>query len=61
MVRGRDAADGAMVTSFGSYALESLRVWTDEIPGPVTDTGALGQLQTLPEAPALTLAMAGTA
>lgn len=32
MVRGRDAADCAMITSFGSYALKGFRVWTDEVP-----------------------------
>ena len=60
MVRGRDAADGAMVTSFGSYTLESLRVWTDELPDDVTEATVLDQLKHLPEAPALTLAMAGS-
>jgi transglutaminase-like putative cysteine protease len=60
MVRGRDAADGAMVTSFGSYTLESLRVWTDEIPGRMLDTASPGRFDRLPEAPALTLSMAGS-
>jgi transglutaminase-like putative cysteine protease len=32
IARGRDAADVAMVTTFGPNALESFRVWTDEIP-----------------------------
>lgn len=31
IARGRDAADVAMVTTFGPNALESFRVWTDEI------------------------------
>ena len=31
MVRGRDAADVAMMTTFGSHALLSMKVWTDEI------------------------------
>lgn len=59
MVRGRDAADAAMVTSFGDYDLELLRVWSDEVaPGSQgsdreNSETLLGQL---PEAPALTLA-----
>jgi transglutaminase-like putative cysteine protease len=32
MARGRDAADVAIVTTFGPGILESFRVWTDEIP-----------------------------
>jgi transglutaminase-like putative cysteine protease len=32
MARGRDAADVAMVTTFGPNTLESFRVWTDEAP-----------------------------
>jgi transglutaminase-like putative cysteine protease len=31
MARGRDAADVAMVTTFGPNTLEGFRVWTDEI------------------------------
>ena len=34
MARGRDAADVAIVTTFGPGILESFRVWTDEIPAP---------------------------
>ncbi len=33
IARGRDAADVAMVTTFGPNTLESFRVWTDEVPG----------------------------
>jgi len=32
IARGRDAADVAMVTTFGPNTLESFRVWTDELP-----------------------------
>lgn len=32
MARGRDAADVAMVTTFGANTLKEFRVWTDEIP-----------------------------
>jgi len=56
MVRGRDAADVAMVTSFGNYDLEFFRVWTDELAGPASDEALLDVLQTRPDAPALTLA-----
>ena len=31
MARGRDAADVALFTTFGRHALESFRVWTDEV------------------------------
>ena len=31
IARGRDAADVAMITTFGPNTLESFRVWTDEI------------------------------
>lgn len=56
MVRGRDAADVAMITSFGSYEMKLFRVWSDELTG-MTDTMSLkALLATRPEAPALTLA-----
>ena len=32
--RGRDAADVALTTSFGSARLEKFTVWTDEVQGP---------------------------
>jgi transglutaminase-like putative cysteine protease len=32
IARGRDAADVAISTSFGTTTLESFRVWTDELP-----------------------------
>lgn len=32
MVRGRDAADAAMITSFGSNTLTGFRVWCEEVP-----------------------------
>src|SRR5579862_8758915 len=32
IARGRDAADVAMVTTFGPSILESFKVWTDEVP-----------------------------
>jgi hypothetical protein len=60
MVRSRDAADGAMITSFGRYTLETLRDWTDELAEGMTEAAVQTQLERLPEAPALTLAMAGS-
>ncbi|WP_051609419.1 transglutaminase-like domain-containing protein [Fodinicurvata fenggangensis] len=56
MVRGRDAADGAMITSFGSHNMKLFRVWTHEVSGADTDQERLALLETLPDAPALTLA-----
>jgi transglutaminase-like putative cysteine protease len=35
LARGRDAADVAITTTFGPNALNSFRVWTDEIGGAV--------------------------
>ena len=61
MVRGRDAADGAMMTSFGSYDLKLFRVWTDEVEATATGEAMPALLRGLPDAPALTLAGAGTA
>lgn len=56
MVRGRDAADGAMITSFGTYNLKAFRVWTDEVPSTLTDDELTDLLTTRPETEALTLA-----
>ena len=56
MVHGRDAADSAMITSFGSYDLTFFRVWTDEVAGPQSDRDLLALLEDRPLAPALTLA-----
>ena len=61
MVRGRDAADGAMMTSFGSYELKLFRVWTDEVKHIASTDEVPDLLRELPDAPALTLASAGTA
>lgn len=49
MVRGSDAADVAMITSFGAYQLRYFRVWTDELPGGLDDQAVLALLQTRPE------------
>ncbi|MGZ9810864.1 transglutaminase-like domain-containing protein [Pseudoroseicyclus sp. H15] len=60
MVRGRDAADGAMLTSFGAYQMTLFRVWCDEVDASADDSARQALLSRLPSAPALTLAMAGT-
>ncbi len=53
MVRGSDASDVAMITSFGAYELRFFRVWTDEIAGHADDDGLLERLQTRPDGPPL--------
>ena len=35
MVRGRDAADTALTTTFGDSTLAGFQVWTDEVKAPV--------------------------
>lgn len=42
MVRGRDAADVAMITSFGPHAMEGFEVWADELPGRLATPELLG-------------------
>jgi len=48
MVRGCDAADVALITSFGSYDLKYFRVWTKEIADQ-SDALVLDLLETRPE------------
>lgn len=48
MVRGADAADVAMITSFGGYQLKYFRVWTDQIADGLDDDTILAMLQTRP-------------
>ncbi|SNR24779.1 transglutaminase-like domain-containing protein [Puniceibacterium sediminis] len=48
MVRGADAADVAMITSFGSHNLKYFRVWTDQIEDGLSDTAIRDMLQTRP-------------
>jgi transglutaminase-like putative cysteine protease len=56
MVRGRDAADLAMMTAFGDYRLMHLKVWTDEIDGSLSESALVDALQNRPIADALVLA-----
>ena len=55
MVRGRDAADVAMMTGFGNYQLTYLKVWTDEVDGSVAESDLIQALQKRPGAEALVL------
>lgn len=48
MVRGSDAADVAMITSFGIHKLEYFRVWTDKLEDGLDDAAILEMLQTRP-------------
>jgi len=48
MVRGCDAADVAMITSFGPHALKYFRVWADQIEDGVSDSVVLGMLLSRP-------------
>jgi transglutaminase-like putative cysteine protease len=50
MVRGSDAADVAMITSFGGYQLRLFRVWTNRLEDGLSDADVLKLLQTRPEA-----------
>lgn len=55
MVRGRDAADVAMMTAFGDYLLAHLRVWTEPVDDSVSESELLETLQTRPVTEALVL------
>ena len=55
MVRGRDAADVAMMTTFGDYQLTNLKVWTDEVNGTLSQSELVDTLQDRPVAEALVL------
>ena len=53
MVRGSDAADVAMITSFGNYDLKYFKVWSDELEDGLDDAAILDLLQTRPSGEAL--------
>lgn len=55
-VPGRDAADGAMITSFGKYDLAPFKVWTGQLEGAHSERDLRDLLRTRPDSPALTLA-----
>jgi transglutaminase-like putative cysteine protease len=48
MVRGSDASDVAMITSFGNYQLKYFKVWTNEIDSALSDADILEMLKTRP-------------
>lgn len=53
MVRGRDAADVAVITSFGSYDLNHFRVWTIGLPHGIDEPDMMASLEMRPNTPAL--------
>lgn len=55
MVRGRDAADVAMMTAFGAYRLERFKVWTEPVSETLSETERLQALETRPPTAALVL------
>jgi len=55
MVRGRDAADVAMMTTFGNYQLTQLKVWTHEMEEGLSERELVDALQSRPDAEALVL------
>ena len=57
MVRGRDAADVAMITSFGAAPLAHFEVWCEEVPASVTpaELRAMMRVPRVDTAPNLTL------
>lgn len=55
MVRGRDAADVAMITAFGNYDLSSLKVWTEPVQENIPETQFDALLATRPDVEALVL------
>jgi transglutaminase-like putative cysteine protease len=47
MVRGRDATDVAMITSFGAHVIERFEVWAEELPADL-ELPALAALLAIP-------------
>ena len=45
MVRGRDAADVAMIMSFGRHTIERFEVWADELPASLDADAVAAQLR----------------
>ncbi|AZL60778.1 transglutaminase family protein [Tabrizicola piscis] len=50
MVRGTDASDVAMITSFGGYKLSLFRVWADRLDDGLGTAEVLDLLETRPDA-----------
>ncbi len=53
MVRGADAGDVAMITSFGNSQLKFFKVWANQLEDGLEDTELLEMLNTRPEGEAL--------
>ncbi len=53
MVRGADAADVAMITSFGGYALTLFKVWSEQLEDGLDDATIREMLRTRPASEAL--------
>ena len=49
MVRGSDAADVAMITSFGNYDLKHFKVWTDAVDPTTSDSDIQDMLRVRPD------------
>jgi hypothetical protein len=56
MVRGRDAADVAMITAFGDDQLTQFKVSTGEVDPVTSETDLVEALQIRPDTEALVLA-----
>jgi hypothetical protein len=56
MVRGRDAADVAMITAFGNYQLKQFKVWTDGVDQSISESELGKALRSRPDTEALVLA-----
>lgn len=61
MVRGADAADVAMITSFGSHSLTFFRVWADRLQDGLDDATLHRMLSTRPKAEPLVFPSSGRA
>lgn len=53
MVRGRDAADVAMITAFGNYDLSYLKVWTEPVDESIPERDFAAMLTTRPDVEAM--------
>ena len=49
MVRGRDAADCAIITSYGAYEMTGFQVWTDAVPGQCSEADLHRMLECRPD------------
>jgi hypothetical protein len=53
VVRGRDAADVAMITAFGDYRLRQFKVWTDDVDRSMSECDLSNALRSRPKTEAL--------